>query len=57
MKADMIIHAIDSLYRAGLRDLLVEAIDDPKREWDDTVVHVLDALLDYDGGEDGWIVL
>ncbi len=53
MKADVIMHMIGALYRAGLRDLLIEAIDNPEKEWDDMIVHVLDVLLGYeDGGEE-----
>ena len=51
MKAELVMHMIGALYRAGLRDLLVQAIDDPEKVWDDAVVRALDALLGYDGGE------
>ena len=53
MKADVIIHMIGVLYGAGLRNLLIEAIDDPEKEWDDMVVHVLDVLLGYNDKEEG----
>ena len=53
MKAEMVMNMVGALYRAGLRDLLVQAIDDPKKVWDDAVVRALDALLGYDGGEEG----
>jgi len=53
MKAEMVMNMVGALYRAGLRDLLVQAIDDPEKIWDDAVVRALDALLGYDGGEEG----
>ncbi|PXF50264.1 MAG: hypothetical protein C4B57_12215 [Deltaproteobacteria bacterium] len=53
MKAELIMHMIGALYGAGLRDLLIQAIDDPEKVWDDAVVRALDALLGYDGGEEG----
>jgi len=52
MKAELIMHMIGALYGAGLRDLLIEAIDDPEKVWDDAIVRALDALLDYDEGEE-----
>lgn len=36
-------------YRTILRDLLVKAIDDPEKEWDDAVLRALDGLFGYDG--------
>ena len=36
-------------YRLILRDLLKEAIDDPKKEWDDWVMSFCDKLFAYEG--------
>jgi len=47
----MKVHAINKLlcmaYREILRDLLLQAINDPDEEWDDMVLMVLDRLFDY----------
>ena len=53
MKASIIVYMIKTLYGAGLRDLLVQAINDPQKGWDDAVVAALDALLGYNGEEEG----
>jgi len=50
MKASIIVYMIKTLYGAGLRDLLVQAINDPEKKWDDAIVCALDALLGYDNG-------
>ena len=34
-------------YATVLRDLLVKAIDDPEKEWDDAVLRVLDSIFEY----------
>jgi len=49
MKAAIIVHMIKTLYNAGLRDLLVQAINDPQKGWDNAVIAALDALLGYNG--------
>jgi len=49
MKAAIIVHMVKTLYNAGLRDLLVQAINDPQKGWDDAVIATLDALLGYNG--------
>lgn len=36
-------------YATVLRGLLVKAIDDPDKEWDDAVLRVLDVIFEYDG--------
>lgn len=36
-------------YRLLLRDLVVEAIDDPDTEWDDLVISALDKVFGYTG--------
>ena len=34
-------------YQEILRDLLLQAIDDPDEEWDDMVIQSLDRLFNY----------
>lgn len=53
MKAAIIVHMIKVLYGAGLRELLVQAINDPKKGWDDAIIAALDALLGYNKGKEG----
>lgn len=53
MKAAIIVNMIKVLYGAGLRDLLIQAINDPQKGWDDAIVAALDALLGYDGEKEG----
>ncbi|MBL0717069.1 MAG: hypothetical protein JJV89_03365 [Desulfosarcina sp.] len=45
MKTELIILMLKSLYQAGLRNLIIKAIDDPEEVWDDSVLTLLDALL------------
>jgi len=42
----MIILIIKALYKAGLRDVIVRAIANPEERWDDTVLNILDILLE-----------
>jgi len=53
MKAAIIVHMVKVLYGAGLRDLLVQAINDPEKGWDDAIIAALDALLGCSDGEEG----
>jgi hypothetical protein len=34
-------------YATLLRDLVKKAVDDPKEEWDDVLLNVMDRLFDY----------
>ena len=49
MKAEAILTLARMAYRTILRDLLVKAIDDPEKEWDDLVLKMLDALFGFEG--------
>ena len=35
-------------YAAGLRSMLVAAIDDPDKDWDDFAMKIMDVLMDYE---------
>ena len=45
MKSELIILAVRALYSAGMRDIIIRAINDPEESWDDSVLALLDALL------------
>jgi len=45
---DKIMVVLEYLYGEFLRDLLINYIDDPDSTFDDRVVAILDALLDYE---------
>ena len=47
MKSEIIIRLIKILYQAGLRELVIKAIDNPDESWDDTILLILDTLLGY----------
>ena len=36
---------IKTMYNNGLRELIETIIDDPDEEWDDTALHILDAIF------------
>ena len=40
---------IKLVYKEILRPLLVEAIENPEKEWDDWVLKFLDSIFEYDG--------
>lgn len=49
MKSLMIWEIACMIYAKILRDLLVEAVDNPDREWDNVVLRVVDSIFDYQG--------
>ena len=49
MKLTAIITILRMAYKMILRDLLVNAINDPEQEWDDIVLKMLDSLFGYEG--------
>jgi hypothetical protein len=38
-------------YRQILRNLLYDAVNDPKEEWDDVILEITDRLFDYNNGD------
>jgi hypothetical protein len=46
-KEALILMMIEMLYKSFLRDLLVSAVDDPDKEWDNVVLDVCDKLFGY----------
>lgn len=48
MKEKLIILNIKTLYKSGLRNLLIKAIADPEEKWDDHALQLLDFLMEYD---------
>lgn len=47
MKFKVLWHIAQYLYSNVLRDILKKAIDDPKQEWDDVILHICDSIFDY----------
>ena len=35
-------------YKAGLRDILLAAVDDPDKEWDELTMKIADTLMGYE---------
>ena len=48
MKSEMAILILKVLYKAGIRNLILKAINDPEEHWDDAVIEVLDLLMGLD---------
>lgn len=48
MKSEMVILILKVLYKAGIRNLILKAINDPEEHWDDAVIEVLDLLMGLD---------
>jgi len=42
----MIILIIKSLYRAGLREVLIQAVESTENKWNNTVILILDTILE-----------
>ena len=51
MKAGIILKVLSYVYATFLRELVKDAIDNPNKEWDDTVLELLDRLFGYTGTE------
>jgi len=46
MKEVVIVKLIQTVYGL-IRPILYEAIDDPNQEWDDTLMELVDGLMNY----------
>jgi len=51
MKAGIILKVLSYIYSQFLRELVKDAINDPNKEWDNTVLELLDRLFGYTGAE------
>jgi hypothetical protein len=49
MKANIILEILSYVYSKFLRELVKDAINNPDKTWDDTVLELLDRLFGYDG--------
>ena len=41
----MVVLIVKALYAAGMRDVIIRAINNPEESWDDNVLKLLDILL------------
>jgi len=51
MKATIVLEVLSYIYTKFLRELVKDAINDPNKTWDDTVLELLDRLFGYTGAE------
>jgi len=49
MKASIILQVLSYIYTSFLRELVKDAINNPDKTWDDTVLELLDRLFGYTG--------
>lgn len=47
MKVSIILKVISYVYAEFLRQLVKDAINDPNKQWDDTVLEILDRIFGY----------
>lgn len=51
MKTNIVLEVLGVVYSKVIRDLLVKAINDPDKTWDDTLIALLDRVFGYTGTE------
>ena len=44
----MLYGVVCQMYKAGLRQLVVNSINDPDTDWDDVAISILDKIFDYE---------
>ena len=45
---EQIYRLMQTLYENGMRDILKNAVDDPKAQWDDFMMKIVDGIMGYD---------
>jgi len=44
----MLYGVVCQMYKAGLRQLVVNSINDPETDWDDVAISILDKIFSYE---------
>jgi len=43
----MLYGVVCQVYKSGLRQLVLNAVDNPETDWDDVAISILDKIFDY----------